>query len=155
VVNYLGDKILEVEMEGDAETEAALRRVKNAMVAHFNDFMASPQGREYAKAVTTGQNAAREVSAAAAREAQQRREAAEREEALRPLNAAVSELATLRREVDVRRRQWEEANERGVPMPGGDKAFVEKSNAMQQRIYQLENSILSMQHELRRAGFIQ
>jgi hypothetical protein len=40
-------------------------------------------------------------------------------------------------------------------MPGGDKAFVEKSNAMQQRIYQLENSILSMQHELRRAGFIQ
>ena len=155
VRDYLGDNMLEAEMSGDSETEASLRRADYAMGTHFKECMESPQGREYEKAVITGQNAAREVSAAAAREAQQRREAAEREAALRPLNAAVAELATLRREVDVRRRQWEEGNERGVPMPGGDKAFAEKSNAMQQRIYQLENSILSMQHELRRAGFIQ
>jgi len=40
-------------------------------------------------------------------------------------------------------------------LPGGDKAFLEKSDAIRRRVNQLESSILNMQHELRRAGFIQ
>ena len=175
VVLYIGDKQMEAEANEDSELEASLRAARRAVhIANQSLLEPSDAGvrsrmQEYKMAADRLRRSSREEGAArhatrSGRDATltddevralEAKEKAEREAALRPLNALISEQAALRRELEVRKRQFEAAAERGVPLPGGDRTFVEKNDAIKRRIYQLEQSILNMQRELRRAGFIQ
>jgi len=164
VRQYVRDGKDEAEMSGDdvraASFKAAVRAVDREHqhlyeLVESGDRAANQRLDDYETALQRGLRESMAERAEVSRRAEDERKRVETEAALRPLNAAVAELATLRRELDARRRQYEESGARNVPLPGGDKAFLEKSDAIRRRVNQLESSILNMQHELRRAGFIQ